>query len=295
MSDHAGKLSRTARTSGAEAATGVSPGKLTSVEQAHGDRSVSVGKRTLVESLQLQQRELTVQSDVHASARAAVSGGASPLPFRDRIQALFGRHDVSGVQAHTDGTAAAATRAMGAEAFAMGEHVGFAGTPTLHTAAHEAAHVIQQRGGVQLKGGVGQAGDVYERHADEVADAVVAGHSAEVLLTPFAGNGGGAPAVQRAEIGVHDDQKNVTHHVKYQQLSAEIEAKHGKRFLVTLPSGFDPALRSKIAEQLDTPLDKLDFVNEQHDIVDYTKDGEGQSDARPTCPITPRSIVPRSW
>jgi hypothetical protein len=35
--------------------------------------------------------------------------------------------------------------------------------------------VVQQRGGVQLRGGVGQPGDEYERHADEVADAVVAG------------------------------------------------------------------------------------------------------------------------
>jgi len=50
--------------------------------------------------------------------------------------------------------------------------------------AHEAAHVIQQRGGVQLKGGVGEAGDAYERQADEVADRVVQGESAEELLGP---------------------------------------------------------------------------------------------------------------
>ena len=70
---------------------------------------------------------------------------------------------------------------MGAQAFATGNHVAFAGTPDLHTAAHEAAHVVQQRGGVHLKGGVGEAGDTYEQHADAVADKVVRGESAEAL------------------------------------------------------------------------------------------------------------------
>jgi hypothetical protein len=59
---------------------------------------------------------------------------------------------------------------MGAEAFTSGNHVAFAGTPSLHTAAHEAAHVVQQRAGIHLKGGVGQVGDEYEKHADAVAD-----------------------------------------------------------------------------------------------------------------------------
>jgi hypothetical protein len=47
---------------------------------------------------------------------------------------------------------------MGAEAFATGNHVAFAGTPDLHTAAHEAAHVVQPRSGVQLTGGAGEVG-----------------------------------------------------------------------------------------------------------------------------------------
>jgi hypothetical protein len=50
---------------------------------------------------------------------------------------------------------------------------------------------------VQLKGGVGQAGDAYEQHADQVADAVVQGKSAEVLLDRY--SGGGGAAVQREE------------------------------------------------------------------------------------------------
>jgi hypothetical protein len=51
---------------------------------------------------------------------------------------------------------------MGAEAFATGDQVAFGAAPDLHTAAHEAAHVVQQRQGVQLKGGVGEVGDAYE-------------------------------------------------------------------------------------------------------------------------------------
>jgi hypothetical protein len=71
---------------------------------------------------------------------------------------------------------------MGAEAYATGNAIAFRDTPSLHTAAHEAAHIVQQRAGVSLQGGVGQAGDTYERQADAIADAVVAGRSVESLL-----------------------------------------------------------------------------------------------------------------
>ena len=137
-------------------------------------------------------------ADVHAHAERGVAGAGAALPHGDRIQQLFGsRHDVSTVQAHTGGEAAGACEAIGASAYATGNHVAFAGQPSLHTAAHEAAHVVQQRGGVQLKGGVGQAGDAYEQHADAVADKVVAGESAASLLDTMAG-GGAQMAVQRA-------------------------------------------------------------------------------------------------
>src|SRR5262249_27359282 len=62
----------------------------------------------------------------------------------------------------------------------------------------EAAHVIQQRGGVQLKAGVGNAGDQYERHADTVADLVVQGKSSESLLDRFAGGTARVSAPQAA-------------------------------------------------------------------------------------------------
>jgi hypothetical protein len=132
------------------------------------------------------------------AAEHGTSGAAGPLPYLEQIQPLFGKHDVSSVLAHTDGAAQAGARAMGAEAFASGDRVAFGGPPTLFTAAHEAAHVVQQRGGVQLRGGVGAEGDPYERHADAVADKVLRGESAEALLDQMAGgSGGGGAAVQR--------------------------------------------------------------------------------------------------
>jgi cell wall-associated NlpC family hydrolase len=89
---------------------------------------------------------------------------------------------------------------MGASAYATGNSVAFAKTPDLHIAAHEAAHVVQQRGGVQLKGGVGTVGDPYERHADAVADLVVQGKSAEGLLGQMTSASSDGAAVQRQAI-----------------------------------------------------------------------------------------------
>ena len=166
--------------------------------------TVTPGKRTLVESTypaQVQQRvaHAGAQDDaaVHGAASRGLATPSSSLPYADRIQRLFGRHDISGIQAHTGPEAMASARAMGAEAYATGHHVVLGGKADLHTVAHEAAHVVQQRGGIQLKGGVGEVGDVYEQHADDVAHAVVQGRSAEGLLDQHVPRSGGAVSVQR--------------------------------------------------------------------------------------------------
>jgi hypothetical protein len=121
-------------------------------------------------------------AQIHQTAGKGLSGSGGRMPHGDKIQAAFGSHDVSGVQAHSDAASTAANEQMGSQAYAKGEHVAFKGAPDLHTAAHEAAHVVQQRKGVNLQGGVGKSGDSYERNADAVADAVVQGRSAEGLL-----------------------------------------------------------------------------------------------------------------
>ena len=134
------------------------------------------------------------------AAAGGLGAGGGSLPHLGAIQESFGRHDVSTVVAHQGERADAACDALGARAYAFGSEVAFgAGNADLHTAAHEAAHVVQQRGGVQLAGGVGQAGDSYEQHADQVADLVVQGRSAEGLLDQMS-PGGGSGGVQRSVV-----------------------------------------------------------------------------------------------
>lgn len=144
------------------------------------------------------ERSAPSNEQIHQAAKVGTSGPSSSLPYIDAIQKSFGRHDVSGIKAHVGDAASSGARAMNALAFASGNSVAFAGQPTLRTAAHEAAHSIQQRAGVQLTGGVGVAGDQYEKHADAVADLVVQGRSAEALLDQNA-DGGGAPVQRELE------------------------------------------------------------------------------------------------
>jgi hypothetical protein len=143
-------------------------------------------------------------NDIRLIARNGTAGTASALPHVDQIHRSFGpQHDLNGVNAYVGGQAAEAAQCMGAEAYASGERVAFRATPSLHTAAHEAAHVVQQRSGIQVSGGFGTRGDVYERHADAIADSVVAGRSCEDLLGTYAGTAGNRlfplPAIQRLE------------------------------------------------------------------------------------------------
>ncbi|MCB9529989.1 MAG: DUF4157 domain-containing protein [Myxococcales bacterium] len=128
----------------------------------------------------------------HAVARAGVAGAAGPLPHLDAIQAAFGRHDVSGARAVVGGPAQGAAASLGAKAYVTEGRAGFAEEPDPRVAAHEAAHLVQQAGGVHLAGGVGVAGDRHEQHADAVAERVVAGESAEALLDEMAPAAGAA-------------------------------------------------------------------------------------------------------
>jgi hypothetical protein len=123
-------------------------------------------------------------AEVRAAAGQGLSAPGGRLPHLDAIQRSFGHHDVRGVTAHVGGAARDANRALGSHGYATGDHVAFAETPSLFLAAHEAAHVVQQRAGVHLSSAVGQVGDSYEQNADAVAARVVAGESAVDLLGP---------------------------------------------------------------------------------------------------------------
>jgi Domain of unknown function (DUF4157) len=144
---------------------------------------------------------------IHQAARTGLVGASNPLPHGDRIQAAFGRHDVSHVRANVGGSAHAAARRMGALAFTSGDRIGFREAPDLHLAAHEAAHTVQQHAGLSLPGNVGHVGDPWERHADRVADAVVGGHSAEPLLDQVTGPGASA---QPEQDGSDNVQRQIT-------------------------------------------------------------------------------------
>lgn len=156
----------------------------------------TVGNHGVVQMIKFGRNRGTKVRDVHSTATAGVRGRGTRFPFFKKIQAAFGKHDISGIQAYSGADASRASRAIQAEAYTVGDKVAFGKTPTLHTAAHEAAHVIQQRAGVSLKSGVGRVGDPYERHADRVADAVVAGKSAEGLLSSAPRGSGNASSMQ---------------------------------------------------------------------------------------------------
>lgn len=171
----------------------------------------AVGKRTRVESAPMMPQAATPQVQRKAEgvarvdpsapgsiARTGVEGPAGKLPHHEQIQALFGRHDLSGVKSHEGEPARSASQALGARAFTYGDSVAFSSPPDLHTAAHEAAHVVQQRHGVQLADGIDQPGDVHELHADAVAETVVAGKPAAPLLDQLSRGGPQGTAVQRA-------------------------------------------------------------------------------------------------
>jgi Domain of unknown function (DUF4157) len=99
----------------------------------------------------------------------------APFPHREVIERSFG-HAVP-AHAHIGPRAAEASRAQGAEAFAERGEVAFASrSPELHTAAHEAAHVLQE-----TVGAAGAPKDL-EAHAEQAAALVTAGRSAAHLF-----------------------------------------------------------------------------------------------------------------
>jgi hypothetical protein len=139
-----------------------------------------------------------VPKDAQEIAGRGVETAASVLPHAKEIQESFGRHDIGATKAQIGGDATVASEAIGAKAYVHGDRVAFASSPDLHTAAHEAAHVVQQRAGQAPTSGLDTPGDALEQQADKVADAVVAGHSAEAVLDSIVVlPGAAATAVQR--------------------------------------------------------------------------------------------------
>ena len=126
--------------------------------------------------------------DIHRRADAALSGSGSAFPHARRIQQSFGHHGIQHFRAHLDTKAQALTKASRAKGMTKGTRSAFANpSPSLHTAAHEAAHAkVFELSHVRLPGNVGAVGDPHEQLADSIADRVVRGHSAADLLDAIA-------------------------------------------------------------------------------------------------------------
>jgi len=73
------------------------------------------------------------------------------------------------VRAHTGSEAQQANADLGSRGYASGENVALSDT-SLHTTAHEAAHVVQQGSGVHVDGGVGSAAVQLDGDEDIVGD-----------------------------------------------------------------------------------------------------------------------------
>ena len=174
------------------------------VGQGAADRTAAsgaaVGKRTLVGGMerqlsgaapQLEGGSIQLPDGLRADAGAGPegvpgSGTGEPLPasIQTRLSAAAGS-SLAGVRVHQGAESEAASTAMGARAFTIGQDIHFGAgeyDPSsphgMHLLAHEVAHTVQQgaQGAPQLKGlDVSQPGDSFETEADSFAGAIVAG------------------------------------------------------------------------------------------------------------------------
>jgi Domain of unknown function (DUF4157) len=262
-------VQRKASSSGADPGGGSQPARARSSSELTADPGMDAAHRGQG-AVQAKGAVAEDTGAVHEAAARGISEGGGSLPFMDRIQASFGgAHDVGGIQAHTGGAAAAASADMGASAYASGEHVAFAGAPDLHTAAHEAAHVVQQRSGVSLSGGVGQVGDSYERQADAVADRVVAGESAGDLLGGAIGSSAAGGVQRQVQLSIKEDLRKAVDgwgtdegaiYARLQRATvAELrEVMADRALMAALRGDLNQSEMSRVLDMLQAPLaDKL--------------------------------------
>ena len=173
--------------------------------------------------------------------RSAAASPSASLPYAQQIQESFGpEFNIGGINAQVGGQAGQEADSMNAKGFAAGNRVGFSGAPDLHTAAHEAAHVFQQRQGIQLTGNAASGGP-YERHADRVADAVVRGEDAAPILSEMGsakGSGSGLQLKENTEGGPRQPVTGLTHTDLIQKLDGYVEAPPGVDNALDVFAGF---------------------------------------------------------
>ncbi|MGB8908522.1 MAG: DUF4157 domain-containing protein [Candidatus Cybelea sp.] len=136
-------------------------------------------------------------------ARQGVSGEPSPFPHLAEIQRSFGGlFDLRTARAHIDPAAVRSSQSLRAQAYTVGSDVAFAEPPSLETAAHEAAHVAQNRGNRAPTCGISRSGDFREAAAETIARRAASGASAADLVSRQSpGNGARIQRQEAPEIG----------------------------------------------------------------------------------------------
>jgi hypothetical protein len=179
---------------------------------------------------------------VKSVASAGIGTVGAKLPHLEEIQRSFGTHDITNVRAHL---APGANDTFGTMAYTMGSHVAFARSPSLRIAAHEATHVVQQRAGVRLQGGVGRTGDRYEQQADFVANEVVRGRSVEGILDQIVDEGNRAFGAKKQVVQFWGSQ-----HKDFTRRAVE---RWNKKHPKGTPMHIPPNLKKRIIDCSDDP------------------------------------------
>lgn len=149
---------------------------------------VAPGRKTLSSSMPATVMRSAERNEIDFEAaelvaRARHDGAPLDAALRSQLEGALGTR-LDGVRVHTDANADAAARALGAQAFAIGNDVVFRGgaydpqqRDGQRLIAHEVAHTVQARGqGAAPTGGamtVSMPGDASEREADWFADEFV--------------------------------------------------------------------------------------------------------------------------
>jgi hypothetical protein len=129
----------------------------------------------------------TTGAEVSAPIQSvSVSGAAGGSPLPPAVQAPLSRSlgvDLRGVRVHSDSHAQGQAQDLSARAFTFGNHV-FLGrgesASDVGLIAHEAAHVVQQRGAPAIQRFTPGTNDTLEREAHQASAAVIRGESFQV-------------------------------------------------------------------------------------------------------------------
>lgn len=197
-----------------------------------GSSSVSVKKggttdgalgKTLRSEIQRRSQHLLADGgSLSQTLEIASSGFGEPgKPLPPLLQRAFGPYDLSSVQVHQGPKAQQAAKALQATAYTRGEHIVVGDSPSLHTLAHEAAHVVQQRNPqAGLGQGLSEPGQSSELHADAVASRVLQGGQVTDLLARVSPLGQAAPlagsppplVMRKKEMTAHNAQSKILKH-----------------------------------------------------------------------------------